>query len=397
VAIVAMMVTPGHAAPARGGINLLVYSQLQVSETPVIQALAKAWEAKTGNTVTVVKTTSSFQNFTTLARTGKGPDIGFGYPHDNMGTFQLAGLVAPVPDGVWNPNDYAPLAVPAVSFGGQAFSVPLLVDSTTLQYNKHLVPTAPKTWNDVIRIAATFGNKKGQPYGLLFPVNNYYYVYGFINALGGYTFAFKNGAYDPTDIGLGNAGTIQALQFLGDLVTKYKLIPADIQYNTEQSLFQKGSVAMVIDGTWDVGANKAALGKNFAVATLPLLNGKVLHPYASVQVAFVNAFSHHQAAAWDFIKYIAPLIGVPDWKVAGRFPAYKAALDDPAITSDPASANFAREIQDATPMPNIAAMNTVWTPAGNALTLVITGKSTPQQAAANMVKQIKQGIAQQTQ
>jgi arabinogalactan oligomer/maltooligosaccharide transport system substrate-binding protein len=398
LAMIAAVLTPSFAAPARaGGITLLVYSHLQQSESPVIENLAKGWEAKTGNTVKVVYDSSSFQNFTTLARTGKGPDVGFGYPHDNMGTFQLAGLVSPVPDGVWNPGDYVPLAVPAVSFGGQAFSVPLLVDSTTLQYNKHLVPTAPKTWNDVIKIASTFGNKKGQPYGLLFPVNNYYYVYAFISGLGGYTFAFKNGAYDPTNIGLDNAGTIQALQFLGDLVTKYKLIPADLQYNTEQSLFQKGQAAMVIDGSWDVGANKAALGKNFAVTTLPLLNGKVLHPYASVQVAFVNAFSHHQAAAWDFIKYIAPLIGVPDWKVAGRFPAYKAALDDPAITSDPASAAFANEIGLATPMPNIAAMNTVWTPAGNALTLVITGKSTPQQAAANMVKQIKQGIAQQTQ
>jgi len=393
--LVAGVVTPGMAAHSRASVNLLIYTHLQDSEVPVIQSLAKGWEAKTGNTVKVVNDKSSFQSFTTLARTGKGPDVMFGLAHDNMGTFQLAGLVAPVPAGVWNPKDYAPLATPAVNFGGKAYSVPLVVETTTLNYNRRLIKSPPKTWDEVIKQAKMFGNHKGSSWGILWDISNYYFSYGLISGLGGYTFNFKNGAFDSNDIGLNNAGAVAALTLFRDLVQKDKLIPSDITYGTAQSLFQKGQVGMFIDGSWDIAANKKALGADYGVTLLPTLaGGKQPHPYAGVQVAFVNAFSKNQPVAWDFIKYMAPIFGVPDWKVSGRFPATRAGLDDPAIQKDPITAAFAKQLQLATPMPNIAEMNSVWTPAGNAIKLVITGKATPQAAADAMVKQIKQGIAQ---
>jgi arabinogalactan oligomer/maltooligosaccharide transport system substrate-binding protein len=394
-ALLASATLPSMAAPARAGASLLVYTHLTVPEGKVIQQLANQWAAKTGNTVKVINDQSSFQAFSTLARSGKGPDIMFGLPADNIGTFQLAGLLSPVPSGTVNLSSYVPGALPAVSFGGQQFAVPLMLDTYTLVYNKQLVPTPPKTFDDLIAIAKKFPNAKGQNYGFLYDITNFYYSYAFIKGFGGYVFKQNGASLDTSDIGLGNAGTINALTFFQTLVQKDKLIPPDINYNIASGLFQKGQLGMFIDGDWDIAANEKALGSNFAAAPLPLLPGGLQpHPFAGIQVGFVSAFSHHQDLSWQLIKYLLPIFSTPDFKAAGRLPALKSALAAPAIQGDPIYSAYAKTALSGDPLPNVPEMSTVWTPGANAITLVISGKETPQAAAANMVKQIKQGIAQ---
>lgn len=399
-ALVAATVTPSFAARSHTGnkFNLLVYTHLQPSEAQVIQGLANTWADNNGGTVKIVVDTGTFQDFATLSHAGKGPDVMFGLPDDNIGTFILGGTVAPVPAGTFNPSAYVPGALPAVTFKGQQYAVPLMLDTYALVYNKKLVHTPPKTFDQLISMASRFPNSKGKPYGFLYDITNFYYSYAFFRGFGSYVFKQNGANVDTSNIGLGNAGGVKTLAFFQDLVRGKKLIPADINYTTAQSLFQKGQLGMFIDGDWDIGANQQVLGKNFGAVALPTLpGGGTPHPFAGVQVAFVNQFSPNKALGFSLIKYLAATFSIPDFKAAGRLPALKADLDNPLISKNPVLAAYATAARNGDPLPNVPEMQSVWTPGANAITLVITGKSTPQAAAANMVTAIKRGIAQLTQ
>jgi len=388
---------PTMQTPAHAGASLLVYTHLTKPEAAVVQGLADQWGKKTGNTVKVVVDGSAFQAFATLARSGHGPDVMFGLPDDNTGTFQAAGLLAPVPTGTFNAADYVPAAGPATTFKGQAYSVPLMLDTYALVYNKELVPTPPKTMDDLIKVAQKFPNTKGKNYGFLFDPTNFYFSYAFVRGFGGYVFKNSGSAYDTSDVGLANAGAVKAYGLFRDLVQKYKLIPQDIQNSqVPGGLFQSGKLGMWIDGDWDIATNQKALGSKFGAAVLPAVAaGMPSHPFAGVQVAFVSQFSNQKDLSFQFIKYMLPLISLPDFKVSGRIPALKSALASSTFQSDAVYSVYAKSALAGDALPNVPAMATVWTPAASAIDLVITGKKAPQDAATNLVNQIKQAIQAQ--
>lgn len=401
IAVIATTITPHVEARTRAGagFNLLVWSHLQPSELKVLQQYATVWAHKNGGTVKVLADpTTSFQGFAQVARSNKGPDAYVGIPDDNIGTFQLANLLSPVPAGTYDPKAYVPAANQAVTFRGQAYAVPLMLDTYTLVYNKKLVPTPPTTFDQLVKIARTFPNKRGGTYGFLYDVTAIYYSYAFLRGCGGYIFQRSGATVDTTNIGLDNAGSIKALTVLRDLVQKDKLIPSDVTYNIANSFFDKGQVGMFIDGDWDIGIHQAALGaKNFGAALLPAMPGcGAPHPFAGVQVGFVSAYSHNQALTWSLVKYLQQSISLPDFRASGRIPAKLADLDSRAVQSNPIYAVYAKAALSGDPLPNVPEMSAVWTPALNAITEVIRGKSSPSVGAANMVKQIKQGIAQLT-
>lgn len=396
--MLAPAVLPGHLTPSRAaGAQLVMFTNMQKPEAAVLQTMANAWGAKNGATVKVVLNTSGFQQFATLAHTGKGPDLEVGIPDDNIGTFQLGGLLSPVPSGQFKPSDYVPGAVAAVNFGGQAFAVPFDLDTYALVYNKALVPTPPATMEALVTAAAKFPNTKGQNYGFLFDPSNLYFSYAYIRAEGGYIFKQNGSSVDTSTLGLASPGAVKAYTFFQSLVQK-KIIPPDIQTSANagvvQGLFQKGQLGMWIDGDWDILANAKALGANFGAAPLPTLDGNTPHPFAGVQVAFVSAFSHYQSLAWSLIKYLQPIFPIADYKVAGRIPARVADLNLKALKSDPVFSAYINSALNGDPLPNVPQMGQVWTPAANNIDLVLTGKETPAVAATTMVGQIKKGIAQ---
>ncbi|SFE53421.1 arabinogalactan oligomer / maltooligosaccharide transport system substrate-binding protein [Thermoanaerobacter thermohydrosulfuricus] len=70
-------------------------------------------------------------------------------------------------------------------------------------------------------------------------------------------------------------------------------------------------------------------------------------------------------------------------------------IDNPEVKNNEILNAFAEQATHAIPMPNIPQMAAVWTPAGNALQLITSGKVPVDKAADDMVNQIKQGIATQ--
>ena len=379
------------ATASAAPVELLVWTHLTGPERDEIDKVAQAWAKSTGNKVTVVLDSGDFSAAVTAIAGGKGPDVMYGLPHDNLGNFQKAGQLAAVPSGIIDAAAYVPQSIAATSYDGKQYAVPVSMEAIGLFYRTDKVKgTPPATFED-LRTQAKGG------LGFKYDIKNFYFTYGFIGANGGYVFKDKgNGALDPSDIGLGNDGAKNAYQLLQDLVVSDKLMTKDESGDTAKAAFQKGTSAFYISGPWDVDGFKKA-NVPFAVAKIPSVNGKAFTPFIGVQAAFVNSKTTDakQKAAWDLIKKLQTDLPLQLFKVGNRIPAQKALLGDSTVKADANVAAFAASAQDGTPMPNIAAMAAVWGPAGGVLALLAQNKITPAAAADKVVKDIKDGIAQQ--
>jgi len=378
------------AAPTAAPVELLVWTHLTGPERDAIDTVAQAWAKSTGNKVTVVLDSGDFSAAVTAIAGGKGPDIMYGLPHDNLGNFQKAGQLAAVPSGVIDAAAYVPQSIAAVSYDGKMYAVPVSMEAIGLFYRTDKVKTTPTTFED-LRTQAKGG------LGFKYDIKNFYFTYGFIGANGGYVFKDKgSGALDPTDVGLGNDGAKNAYQLLQDLVVSDKLMAKDESGDTAKAAFQQGKSAFYISGPWDVDGLKKA-NVPFAVSKIPSVNGKPFQPFIGVQAAFVNGKTTDakQKAAWDLVKKLQSDLPLTLYKTGNRIPAQTAVLNSAEVKSDANVAAFAASAQDGVPMPNIAAMAAVWGPAGGVLDLLAQNKITPAAAADKVVKDIKDGIAQQ--
>lgn len=95
------------------------------------------------------------------------------------------------------------------------------------------------------------------------------------------------------------------------------------------------------------------------------------------------------------MKYLAENTSEPLFKAGSRIPVLKAELEKDDVKSNAIFTAFAKQSENAEPMPNISEMAAVWTPAGDNLTLITQGKLKPADAGKQITQQITQGIAQQ--
>jgi arabinogalactan oligomer/maltooligosaccharide transport system substrate-binding protein len=83
-------------------------------------------------------------------------------------------------------------------------------------------------------------------------------------------------------------------------------------------------------------------------------------------------------------------------KANGEIPANKAAASDPTITSLPAIAGYAAQVNNGVALPNTPNMSAIWTPLADALTAVWNGSQTPQAALSDAQTAAQKGIQQIT-
>lgn len=373
--------------------SLTVWSYMSTPEIAAVNSLAQTWAQQTGNKVQVVQGPGGFQTYASAAHSGKGPDMVFGMPDDNLGDFHAAGLLSKVPKGILKTSAYAKAAVQAVSYSGTPYAVPIELESIALFYNKKLVPHPPSSFAQVVSDAKTL--QSSGKYGFEYDINNFYYSAAILSGFGGYIFKQNsNGSLNPQSIGLDNKGAVQGLTYIQNFV-KQGLMPADITGNIVDAHFSSGQLGMMLDGPWDVSTYEKA-GLDFGVEPLPVLpNGHYPKPFLGTYAGFVSntVSSTNQHLSWSLMQYLMKHDGGPLLQAGNRIPALSSA-QAAARHDDPRVVDFFAATAHAQPLPNIPEMSAVWTPGANNLTLLTKGQETPQQAGAAMVKQIQQGVAQ---
>ncbi|MCX7923696.1 MAG: maltose ABC transporter substrate-binding protein [Clostridia bacterium] len=379
--------TDGKTVENKDPKEIVVWSHLQEkSEVPEVKRLAEEWAQKTGNTVKVMFDQRNFQTYTQAATSSKGPDIMFGMPHNDLGVFQKADLLAEVPGNLIDKSKYVDVAITAVTHGGKMYALPLAMDAMALFYNTDMVQTPPETFDEFI--------EQAKKVGFMYNIADLYSSYAFLAGNGAYVFKNTDGTYDISDIGLGNEGAVKGYDLLGKFVREYKFMGADCTGDIARGNFQSGKIGFLLGGPWDVdGFNKN--GVKFAVCPLPKLNGKIMPTFVGIQAAFVSSKSKNQDEAWDLMKYLAENSPMPLLKTGNRIPVLKAELEKPEVKENKTMQAFSEQSRNGDPIPNVPETNSAWDPVKNNISLVLTGKIVPEKAAEDVVKQIKEGIALQ--
>ncbi|MGA7733352.1 MAG: maltose ABC transporter substrate-binding protein, partial [Chloroflexia bacterium] len=313
----------------------------------------------------------------TAGPAGEGPDIIVG-AHDWLGELVANGLVEPLDLGA-KVADFDPVGIQAFTYDGKLYGLPYGLEAVALIYNKDLVPTAPTTWEELKTVARQLqtDGKVDQGYGLQTGTADPYHTYPIVTGFGGYVFKQNaDGTYDPTDVGLDNAGGQAAMKELDQMV-KDGLLRQNISGQTLDSLFVEGKVAMVIGGPWRLGDLRKA-NMNYGIAKIPTINNQPV-PFVGAQGFMVSAFGKNKEVAKAFLT---EYMSTPEahQTIFDADPRIPALLSVQQAVTDPDIKSFAESAAGGQPMPAIPQMSAVWTDWTKALDLVFQQAEDPVKA-----------------
>jgi maltose/maltodextrin transport system substrate-binding protein len=259
------------------------------------------------------------------------------------------------------------------------------VETIGLIYNKALVDTPPKTFDDVLAL-----NEKLAAQGkraILWDYNNTYFTWPLLSAKGGYVFEQTDGGYNVKSTGVNNAGAKAGAQVLRDLIDK-GVMPKGADYSVAEAAFNKGDSAMMISGPW-AWSNIEKSGIDFGVAPIPGVDGEPGKPFVGVAAALLNAASPNKDLAVEFLEnYLLQVEGlktvnadVPLGAVANT-----AYMDE--LSANPHIKATFENAQMGEPMPNVPEMGAFWSSMAAALTNITSGRQDVDAALDDAAKRI---------
>ena len=363
--------------------RIVIWTNMSV-EVDTLQKYADEWGEKNGYEVEVLHQSPSVQQFAQAVKSASGPDAVVGIPNDQLADYVNAGLAAEVPQELYTDSDFSDAAIQACYVDGKRYAAPLSVETTALFYNTELVSKVSSTWEELVEQAAQNG-------GVQFDATSIYYDLGFVRACGGYIFQYKDGAYDTSDIGLANAGAVEAYEFINALCNKYNLITADVTADIARRNFPNGKCAYYIGGPWDIDGFTSAQTP-FAISEMPTFHGQPFVTPVGTQVSFVSNNSDKQEQVWNFIQYLIENGALDLYEAGDRIPARLADQELAEIQNNEYAQAFIAQINNGEPMPTVSEMGQLWSIHTNNIRSMWSGEQTAQQAADNMVSQLKEAI-----
>lgn len=372
-----------HAAIEEGQLTIWINGDKGYNG---LAEVGKQFEEDTGVKVTVAFPDGLSEKFPQAAAAGDGPDIVF-WAHDRFGGYAQSGLLAEVKPSKELKDKIIDFTWDAVQYDGKYIGYPVAVEALSLIYNKDLVPNPPKNWEDVEAL-----DKKLQKDGkkaIMWNLKEPYFTWPLLSADGGYAFKFTAEGYDVKDVGVNSAGAKRGMNFIKNLVDK-KVISPDMDYSISEAEFNKGTVAMTINGPWAWG-NIEKSGINYGVAVLPKLNGHPSKPFVGILTAGINSASPNQDLAVEFIEnYLLTDEGLG--KVNDDKPLGAVALKSfqQKLGKDARIAATMNNAMNGEIMPNVPQMAAFWYAQGNAIKNIVDGRQdidgALDEAAGHMLK-----------
>ena len=350
-----------------------------------LQKIGDEFAKKTGVQVTVEHPEDAPGKFQQAAAAGKGPDIWI-WPHDRIGEWIAGGLLQPLTPSKKLRDDIDPLAWKAFNVGGKTWGYPISIEAVSLVYNKALVKTPPKSFEEVMALDKQLA-KDGKK-AILWDYTNTYFTWPLLAANGGYAFKLKpDGTYDPADTGVNNAGAVKGAELLNKLIRE-KYMPEGSGYAVMEAALAQGKVAMMINGPWSWDNLKKA-NIDFAVAKIPTVGGKKAAPFVGVLGAMLNKSTPNKDVAVEFIdNYMLSTKGLKmiNDDVPLGTPASKTLFAE--LKSDPKIQATMASAQDGSPMPNNPEMGRFWSAMVSALGNIMDGRQSPKEALDGAAKRI---------
>jgi multiple sugar transport system substrate-binding protein len=369
------------SGPASG--TLTVWAQ--GAEGAALPALAKKFEAANPGVkveVTAIPWDAAHNKYQTSIASGSTPDVA------QMGTTWMADFsdaFDPTPSQI-DTSGFFPSAVKATQVNGASYGVPWYVDTRVLYYRKDLaakagITTAPKTWDELKTLAKAMQTKAGAKWGIRLPSG----ADAFQSSL---TFPWSNGAQmmnaDGTKWTFDTPQWVDAYRYYQSFFTDgvASKTPAT-GAGAAESAFVDGSVPMLIDGPFEIGALNEAGGPGFqdkyGVAPVPKQASATSFIGGSILTVFKK--SQNRDAAWKFVQFLSQPDTQAAWqKATGDLPAAQAAWKDPALAGDAKLAVFAEQLKDTNSPPAVTTWTQVSSEADSLLEQMVKANLDPAEA-----------------
>ena len=324
---------------------------------------------------------------------GTGPDV-LTIPADQIGTAVTEGLLRELQVDESVTSIYSEASMQSQQVDGKVYGLPKAVETTVLYYNKDIIAEEdlPETLDEWFAYSQEVTD--GTNFGFLALWDQIYYANSVFSGYGSYVFGQDaDGNYDVTDIGLNNAGAVEAAETIQKFYSE-GVFPSGIigeqGINVLDSLFLEGKAAAIVSGPWNVEPFTSA-GVNFGVKTLPTLpNGEPMSSFIGVKSYNVSSYSKNAELAQEFVEFISNEDNSRSrYELTQEVPAVTSLADDPVIVEDEVAQAVAEQSIVSVLTPNVPEMNEVWLPVDSALQTIATGQADPQTALDQAVEQIK--------
>ena len=361
--------------------------------------LGKAFGEENGVDVTVeVVPGDQLQGqFVTKAQGGDPPDVVMG-AHDWIGNLVQNGTIDPIqiPESV--SSTLQPLAIDAVTFDGQTYGMPYTMNNIVLFRNTDLAPDAPATMEEMVAAGQKAVQSGDAEEPLAWPVSdtgNPYFINPLYTSGGGYMFGqTEDGSFDPSDLGVGTPGSVEAYKKIGALGEKGQgVLRRSINTDNAISLFTDGKTPFLIEGPWQLTTLDDSK-INYEVSPVPGFEGMdPASPFLTVDAAYVASGGANKTLAQEFVTnyWSRADVGAQLFEATKNVPANIDTLsqiegDNPAVVAVSEAGAENGQI-----MPSIPEMAAIWDPLGKAEAAVIGGAD-PESTIKDAGKTIEEAI-----
>lgn len=353
-----------------------------------LQKVGDEFTKKTGIKVKVETPDNPTEAFAAAMAKGNGPDIWI-WPHDRIGDWVKNGWLTPVEPTPAMKTGIVQIAWDGFTAQGKQWGYPIAVEAISLIYNKALIETPPKSYEEFAEIDARLKGKGVRAVG--WETQSPYFTWPMLAANGGYPFQRDLlGNYLGKDTGINHAGAVKGAEVLVKLIKAGAVQPA-MSYGDAEEAMKSGKQAMWINGPWAwEGLTKA--GIKFGIAPLPTVAGQPARPFVGVLGAMLPKGSPNRAAAVNLIEnYLLTQEGIKlvnDDKPIG-VPASKAVFWD--FFQDNQIRLAMEGVFAGRPMPNNPEMQYFWKNLASALKDITTASKKPKDALDTAAKAIVAG------
>ncbi|GGK45441.1 ABC transporter substrate-binding protein [Planomonospora parontospora subsp. parontospora] len=381
-ALVAAAMVAGLAACGSGGaaehgrtLTFWTFQPLTPQGGQILERLRTDFEKANGVTVKLVQIPKDDYNtkLGTAIASKNVPDGGY-LDQPLVSRYALDGTILQVPAGTIDEKEFYAGGLETNKVGGRLYGVPLDITTVGLYYNKKLVPTPPRTWDELKQAAESVHRADPKTAGIVVPKGDGYGAWmwpGFVAGAGGTLVDEK-----AKKVTFDEQPAVDALQLWVDLL---KSSPRSI--TDADKAFENGLAAMTISGPWDISTIRDQFPDlDFGVAPLPYKNEPASNIGGENAVVFTG--TKNADLAWKWLKHLtAPDSSVALAEAVGGYPANIEGAGIAAAKMGPEHAVFIEALKATRARPAVPQ----WIQINDeiiapALESALTGKVAPRQA-----------------
>lgn len=287
-------------------------------------------------------------------------------------------------------------AMSTAKIGGHYYALALNTNSKILFYNTAMleaanvaVPTTMDEWVAAVR-ALSGANANGQQvWGWNEPALSGWNICPFIWSFGG---SLTNEDQTVATGYINSEATVKAVDTFAALVKEGALTGFNSGDIPMTDGFGTGRYAMMLEGPWKTAELSGAYPDvAYGTAPIPAGEGGSVSVLGGEDIAMFN--TANQEAAWKFMQFMTSEYAETAMAQCGQIPVNKAALESDTV-KNASYAPFIEAIQTAKARPTVAAWSEMDNELTNAMTAVVSGEKTAQEAMDELAVVFDQLLAQ---